>query len=473
MSDSSGSAIDPRAWGVSLAELAAALGLAGTWPDRSLSGVCTDSRLLRSGDLFVALAGERVDGHQFVSAAAAAGAGAVLVERAMAAGDTDLGVPALQVASTIAALARLAGWWRQRIAPQLIAITGSNGKTTVKELVGCILATDARLRGVEPQTELLVTQGNFNNHLGLPLTLLRLRPGHRRAVVELGMNHPGELTTLSALARPQVALINNVQRAHVGLLGSLAAVARAKGEIFSGLAPDGTAVINADDPHADALAAMAGARRAIRFSAVSAADVGPLLDARAEGTGQRLHFSVAGREYRCQLPLPGRHNASNLLAAIAAVLPLGVSVETACAAVADFPGVPGRLRTHILASGARVIDDTYNANPDSVLAALAVLAAQDGRRILVLGDLGELGEGAPAMHAEMGRAARAAGVDSLYGLGSLVAEAARAFGAQARVTEDAVELIGWLKPDLDRHTTVLIKGSRFMRMERIVAGLTE
>ncbi|MDE3009558.1 MAG: UDP-N-acetylmuramoyl-tripeptide--D-alanyl-D-alanine ligase [Pseudomonadota bacterium] len=434
-----------------------------------LHGVSTDSRSVRRGDLFVALAGEHADGHDHVAQALAAGASAALVER------VPPGVAAeavLQVPSTVAALGRLAAWWRERIDPEVIAITGSNGKTTVKEMVAWVLAADARARGVDPQVELLATRGNFNNHLGLPLTLLRLRAGHRRAVVELGMNHAGELHALSALARPRVALVNNVQRAHVGLLGSLEAVARAKAEIFDGLGANGVAVINADDPHAALLAAAAGRHRVVRFSSQAIADVGPLLEDSPRTGAQVLRLRVGPRELACRLPLLGAHNAANLLATIATVLPLGIDPDLACAALEDFGGVPGRLRVHTLAGGAVLIDDSYNANPDSVLAAIAVLAARPGRRVLVLGDLGELGDGAPAMLAELGAAARAAGIESLIGLGRLVAAAADGFGAGARVSEDPATVSGWVRPLLQTGTTVLVKGSRFMRMERIVQDLS-
>ena len=453
-----------------LAELAAALGCA---LPATLDGaacvqrVTTDSRDVQPGDLFVALAGTRTDGHDHVADSLRAGALAALVERPTAGAGAELQVP-----STAAALLTLAAWWRRKIDPAVIAITGSNGKTTVKDMVVCILREDARQRGAAPDTEVLGTQGNFNNHLGLPLTLLRLREGHSRAVVEIGMNHAGELTVLSQVAAPQVALVNNVQRAHVGHFAGLAEVAAAKGEIFAGLLPQGTAVINADDASASQLEALAGDHVIRHFACSQEADVGPLLVDLPFGPGQQLVFEVAGARVACLLPVPGRHNASNALAAVSAVLPLGVPVSVACAALEKFTPPAGRLQMVAGQRGAQLIDDTYNANPDSVLAALAVLAARGGLRVLVLGDLGELGADGASLHAELGRACRAAGIEHLFGLGELAQSAVAAFGEGARGTTDAEQLCGWVRDLLDERTTVLVKGSRFMRMERIVQGLS-
>ena len=459
---------DPS-WGVSARTLGILLGLVPLPPDVTLSRLSTDSRDIRPGDLFVALPGERVDGHDFVAQAFQSGALAALVERPVA-GLPDSAV-CLAVPSTLDALTLIAGWWRNQVDPLVLAITGSNGKTTVKEMLSCILAADARARGIDPASELLATQGNFNNHLGLPLTLLRLRHGHRRAVLELGMNHAGELASLSRLARPRIALVNNVQRAHVGLLGSLEAVADAKAEIFGGLEPSGTAVINADDGFAERLARAARGRHILRYSAELTADVGPLLAVQAEPGGQHIVLRVAGHEHAFHLPVPGRHNVANAMAAIAMATAIGIPVQAACEALQGFSGVSGRLQSRLAPSGATVIDDTYNANPDSVLAAIRVLAARPGTRILVLGDLGELGEGAPAMHAELGAACRAAGIDHFFGLGTYVRGAAEAFGHDAEVSDDVEALCARIRPLLDGQVTVLVKGSRFMRMERVVAGL--
>ncbi len=465
---STGTGLPGMQW--SLADVASVLGLPlpALAEPRAVAAVTIDSRAVRPGDLFVALSGSRVDGHDYVPMALAAGAVAAVTERAVA------GVPAaslLQVPAAEAALQQLARAWRQRHPLPAIAVTGSNGKTTVKGMIAAILAADVQARGFAAEEAVLATAGNLNNHLGLPLTLLRLRPQHQRAVFEMGMNHAGELTLLSLLAQPQVALVINVQRAHVGHFASLAGVAAAKGEIFQGLVPDGIAVINADDGSAGLLRALAAGHVIHTFSCTGAADVGPLLQVVADGGGQQLQFLVDGVRHHTSLALPGQHNAANALAAIAATRALGVPVAIACQGLAAFTGVAGRLQVHAGRGGARVIDDTYNANPDSVLAALKVLGGYAGRRILVLGDLGELGADTDALHGELGEAARAAGIDLLFGLGTHVAAATQAFGNGARHTTVAEELQGWLEPLLAPETTLLIKGSRFMRMERIAAGL--
>jgi UDP-N-acetylmuramoyl-tripeptide--D-alanyl-D-alanine ligase len=272
-----------------------------------------------------------------------------------------------------------------------------------------------------------------------------------------------------------VALVNNVQRAHVGLLGTLDDVAHAKAEIFSGLREDGVAIINADDPSAEICKQHIGTHRLISFASNQAADVGPIEASvavdEAQHPAQQLVIRIGNRVIACHLPLPGKHSASNALAAIAATLAIGVDPTIACKALEGFAGVKGRLRMVQGQKGARLIDDTYNANPDSVLAAISVLSSQAGIRILVLGDLGELGDQTQELHAELGRACRAAGIDYLFGLGSAVFEATQAFGSESLATKDPKELCAWITPLLSKEVTVLVKGSRFMRMERIVEGL--
>jgi UDP-N-acetylmuramoyl-tripeptide--D-alanyl-D-alanine ligase len=454
-------------WGVELATVAEVLHapVIGAAPSRPLVRVSTDSRDIQEGDLFVALVGERVDGHDFIGEARQKGAIAALVERPVE------GLPYVQVGSCVEALGALAQWWRGECPTPLVAITGSNGKTSVKELTAQILRTYVGEAG-----EVLATQGNFNNHLGLPLTLLRLRRSHRFAVVEMGMNHAGELSVLTRIARPQVALLNNVQRAHIGMFRSIDEVALAKAEIFEGLSADGIAIINQDDPFRAVAEQKAGAHKVLRFSLGEAADMGPVIASvpvnNAFPPAQQLVISVGSRALACHLPLMGMHNAANALAAMTAAWALGVPPEFSCRALESFKGVPGRLMALQGVSGVRLIDDTYNANPDSVIAAIEVLARQPGRRILVLGDLGELGEGAPLMHREVGEAARKAGLDGLFGLGVLVGEAVSAFGPGARSTEELSELCDWMKPLLGPELTVLIKGSRFMKMERVVKELS-
>lgn len=460
-------------WNVRLETLADVLGkpIVGAQASVVLMRVSTDSRDIEAGDLFVALPGERTDGHAHVGEAKAKGAVAALVERPIA------GLPYILVPSTVEALALLGAWWRQACATPMIAITGSNGKTTVKEMIAHILRAHVERLGGNPETEVLATPGNFNNHLGLPLTLLGLRPSHRYAVVEMGMNHAGELAQLTKIARPNLALINNVQRAHIGMFGSLEEVAQAKSEILDGLPEDGIAILNADDAFVGFAKARAGARRQLYFSAKQTADVGPLLASvpvlNAQSPAQQLVIQIGGRQEACHLPLMGPHNAHNALAAVAAAMAFGVPTGLSLQALESFTGSKGRLKFLKAASGASIIDDTYNANPDSVLAALAVLGALPGQRMMILGDLGELGEGAPAMHREVGIASKAAKLDYFFGLGVLVEEAVHAYGGSARATEDIDELCTWVKPLLHKDMTVLVKGSRFMKMERVVKELSE
>jgi UDP-N-acetylmuramoyl-tripeptide--D-alanyl-D-alanine ligase len=461
-------------WNVSLAQVCEALSL--TLPcsnahELMFSRVSTDSRDIVPGDLFVALKGERADGHDFVEEVFKKGALAVLVEHET----PNLHQYQLKVASCIEALGRLAQWWRSQLSTQVIGVTGSNGKTTVKEMITLILVAQAKYESLDPDISVLATSGNFNNHLGLPLTLLRLRPSHCFAVVEMGMNHAGELTTLSKIAQPNVALVNNVQRAHVGFLGTLQNVAHAKAEIFSGLSEDGLAVINADDPSAEICKEHVGSHRIITFAVDQTADVGPI-EARVtindkQQAAQQLVIRVGSRLIACHLPLPGKHNASNALAAIAATMAIGIDPALACKALEDFKAVKGRLRILAGKEESRIIDDTYNANPDSVLAAISVLSAQVGVRVMVLGDLGELGDQEQVLHAELGKACREAGIEYLFGLGSVVEEATKEFGGYARVTQNPQEVCDWIIPLLSKEVTVLVKGSRFMRMERIVEGL--
>ena len=463
-----------QSWNVSLAQVCHALALPLPCHDANkiiFHRVSTDSRDIRPGDLFVALKGERADGHDFVAQVLQAGALAALVEHDVSVDPSHI----LQVASCTEALGTIAQWWRAQLSTLVIGVTGSNGKTTVKEMIAMILAAHAQHEGLDQTQAVLATRGNFNNHLGLPLTLLRLRPTHRYAVVEMGMNHAGELTILSEIAKPNVALVNNVQRAHVGFLGTLDDVAHAKAEIFSGLGEDGVAVINADDPSAEICKQHIGTHRLISFASDQAADVGPIETSvavnEAQHPAQQLVIRVGNRVFACHLPLPGKHSASNALAAIAATLAIGVDPAIACKSLEGFAGVKGRLRMVQGQKGARLIDDTYNANPDSVLAAISVLSSQAGIRILVLGDLGELGDQTTELHAELGRACRTAGIDYLFGLGSAVFEATQAFGSAALATQDPKELCAWIAPLLSKEVTVLVKGSRFMRMERIVEGL--
>ena len=448
---------------MTLGEAALAVGGTTNRAETGFAAVSTDSRSVKAGELFVALRGERFDGHGFVADVLAQGAVAALVEGRWAAAHGDL---SLVVADdTRLAFGRLGAAWRGRFRLPLVGVTGSNGKTTVKEMLSAIFRAQYGFDAV------LATTGNLNNDIGVPTMLLRLREGHRAAVIEMGMNHPGEIAYLTGLARPTVALVNNAQRAHLEGLGTLADVARAKGEIFAGLAADGTAVINADDPQAELWRQLAGERPCLGFGLEAAADVAGQWT--AQGFGGRLRVeSPWGRE-DITLAVPGRHNGRNALAALAAALAAGVPLAVAAAALAAFSGTKGRLQKRWGLKGTLVIDDTYNANPDSMRAAIDVLATVPGRRIFVMGDMGEVGEAAGQFHDEIGGYAKSQGVDLLFALGDLSAAAARNFAVGGRHFKKIEDLIDALRREMEPGTTVLVKGSRFMRMERVVEAVAE
>ena len=445
-----------------LSEAAAMLGVPFAGRDAEVLRVSTDSRSIRPGDLFIALRGEKFDGGTFAAQALQQGAVGVVLDHVQAPGIGE----AIRVDDTRLALGRLGAAWRRRFAIPVVAVTGSNGKTTVKEMLAAILRAEAGSAAA-----VLATEGNLNNDIGLPLMLLRLRAGHRFAVLEMGMNHAGEIDYLTRLAQPDVALVNNALSAHIGFLGSVEAIARAKGEIFSGLGDAGIAVFNADDPHA-ALWREANARRCIiDFGLRQPAAVRGHYEPHAFGSA--LTLSLPGATLDIALQVPGEHNVMNALAAAAAAFALDVSHRSIVAGLSGFAGVKGRLQRKPALHGSTFIDDTYNANPDSVKAALAVLAQQPGKKLLVLGDMGELGTDAAAMHAEIGRAARAAGVDRLLALGNLTLETVAAFGAGAMHFERIQELLAELENALAPDTTVLVKGSRFMQMERVVNSFVQ
>jgi len=425
--------------------------------------VTTDSRTLRAGDLFVALKGERFDGHDFVPAALARGAAAAMVadDRVPA-----LGSALIAVADPLAALGRLAGFWRRQFALPLCVIVGSNGKTTVKEMLAAILRAQFGADAV------LATEGNLNNAIGLPLTLLRLTAMHRAAAVELGMNHRGETRELATIAQPTIVVVNNAQREHQEFMTSVAEVASEHADAVAALPRGGIAVINADDAHAGVwrAAAHTTGARVITFGFDPAAEVRAQVAPRADGSD--LDLATPAGPVRASLFVPGLHMARNALAATAAALAAGVSLPAIEAGLAGFRAVPGRLVAARAASGALVLDDTYNANPDSMRAAIDVLAATPGIRWLVMGDMGEVGSEGPAFHREIGAYAHERGVARLYATGDLARESVAAFGAGA-AHYDAVEpLVAQLERDVHPGVALLVKGSRFMRMERVVAALT-
>jgi UDP-N-acetylmuramoyl-tripeptide--D-alanyl-D-alanine ligase len=432
--------------------------------DAHFTAVSTDSRKIAMGDLFVALRGENFDGYEFVVKATQGGALAAMVNADSYKANPSVAVsgsPVLEVADTRLALGQLAAYWRKQFDIPLVAITGSNGKTTVKEMLASILREAAG----NPDA-VLATKGNLNNDIGMPLTLLQLNSSHRYAVIEMGMNHMGEIDYLTRIAAPDVALINNASGAHLEGLGSVQAVAQAKGEILAGLKPHGTAVINADDEHASLWRELAGVNQLLEFGLNPDADV--------NGTWQPsnggLHLDVTAPQgmFAVNLQVPGIHNARNALAATAAASALNVPLEKIAAGLEKFSGVAGRLQRKTARHGASLVDDTYNANPASMRAAIGVLAQAGGKRVLVLGDMGELGGDAAAFHAEIGSEARRAGIEKLYALGELSHYAVREFGSGAQHFDRVEELQDALEKELDQDTTVLVKGSRFMKMERVV-----
>ena len=433
--------------------------------DARFQGLCIDSRRLRPGELFVALPGAHGHGHDFLAHARERRAAAALVEAVQ-----PVDLPQLVVADTGAALGALARAWRARFSLPVAAITGSNGKTTVKEMIASIAA----VRG-----EVLATQGNLNNELGVPLTLARLHPRHWAAVVEMGANHAGEIAYLTRLAMPSVGVVTNAGAAHLAGFGSLEGVARAKGELFAGLPASGLAVINLDDPQAGRWRDMTGARiTTFGFSEGADWRVDPAsltLGRECAEAATRFELSSPLGRAAIRIGFLGRHNALNAAAAGAVAAGLGCSLEEIKEGLGRAGAIAGRLRARRLAiAEGWLIDDSYNANPSSLQAALDVLASLDGERWLVLGDMGELGESGRERHAAAGREARARGVHRLYSVGHLSAAADEGFGKGAWHCLDVNELALRVIDDLRAApgpVAVLVKGSRRMGMERVVAAL--
>ena len=441
---------------MTLREAAALLGARAAGGDPAFEGVSTDSRELRAGQLFVALRGERFDGHQFLAQAGARGAAAAMIDRRHA-GEQPL--PTLVVEDTRLALGDLARHWRQRFAPALIAIVGSNGKTTVKEMLASILRRHAGDEAV------LATLGNLNNEIGLPLTLLRLRAQHRCCAIELGMNHPGEIAYLAGIAAPTVALVNNAQREHLEFMHSVQEVAAENASVYAALPADGVAIVNADDVHAGFFRRAAGGRRVVDFGLEASAEVGGAY--RLDALGSTLALRTPAGEAQAALAIPGLHNVRNALAAAACAFAVSVPARTIGEGLSAFRPYSGRLQVKKAASGATLIDDSYNANPDSVRAAIDVLASCPAPTVLVLGDMGEVGARGDEFHREVGAYARSRGISSLLALGDATRHAVAAFGSGARHFERVEELV----PNVQGRS-ILVKGSRFMKMERVVAALT-
>jgi UDP-N-acetylmuramoyl-tripeptide--D-alanyl-D-alanine ligase len=447
---------------IGLHEAAAAIGARAEGAEVLLTGVSTDSRTLAPGDLFVAIRGPRHDGHAFIGAAAARGAVATMVDeryRAALGPGARAPLPLLVVDDTRHALGRFAARWRERFAPQVVAVAGSNGKTTTKEMLAAILRAHAGARAV------LATAGNLNTDLGVALTLLRLRDAHRYCAVEIGMNHPGEVAPLARMVRPQIAVVTNAQREHMEFMKSVEACAAENAAVYEALPADGVAVVNADDSHADLFLRAAGGRQTVRFGLEAGAEVsGRCIPA---GLDTELALRTPAGEATVRLAIAGVHSARNALAAAACAFAAGVPLEAIVRGLAAFRPVAGRLAAERLACGAIVVDDSYNANPDSVRAAIDVLAALPAPTVLVLGDMGEVGEFASEFHREVGEYARRRGISRLAAIGPAARAAVEAFGAGAAHFDD----IEALARAAEGAASVLVKGSRFMRMERVVALL--
>ena len=436
-----------------------------------ISRVHTDTRSLEAGDLFVALKGERFDAHSFLPQAKAQGAVAAIAQH----GVHEAGLPGLQVSDPKAALGQLAAGWRSQFALPLVAVTGSNGKTTVTQMVACIL------RAFRP-SEAFATEGNLNNDIGVPLTLLRLGKKHRIGVVELGMNHPGEIAYLAKLAQPTVALVNNAQREHLEFMGTVEAVAFENGAVIDALGPDGVAVFPADDDYTSVWKTKAGKRQVLTFALAGKADV----TATASWTDLGWHVKAATPlgAVTFALNIAGEHNVKNALAAVACCIAAGVPLPAIAAGLTAFEPVKGRSRAiqiQLQGRSVTVIDDTYNANPDSMRAAIDVLATLPGPRLLVMGDMGEVGDRGPQFNTEAGQCARAQGIDSLFTLGDQAGLASRAFMAHNAVSGGTLhsrhfdgvdDLNAAVKALLPSLGSVLVKGSRFMKMERVVQAIT-
>ncbi|MFJ3155592.1 UDP-N-acetylmuramoyl-tripeptide--D-alanyl-D-alanine ligase [Pseudomonas protegens] len=426
--------------------------------DARFSGVSIDSRAIQAGQLFIALTGPRFDGHDYLNEVAAKGAVAALVEREV----PDSTLPQLLVKDTRLSLGQLGALNRAAFSRPVAAVTGSSGKTTVKEMLASILRTRGPVHA---------TRGNLNNDLGAPLTLLELAPEHTAAVIELGASRIGEIAYTVAMTRPHVAIINNAGTAHVGEFGGPEKIVEAKGEILEGLDSAGIAVLNLDDKAFPIWKARAAGRQVLSFALTDssadffASDIGR--DARG-CPSFKLH-SPKGVE-AVQLNLLGTHNVANALAAAAAAHAMGVSLFGIVTGLNAVQPVKGRTVAQLAKNGMRVIDDTYNANPTSMCAAVDILAGFSGRTVLVLGDIGELGEWAEQGHREVG--AYAAGkVSALYAVGPMMAHAVAAFGEHARHFASQADLIAALGVEQDPNTTILIKGSRSAVMENIVAAL--
>jgi UDP-N-acetylmuramoyl-tripeptide--D-alanyl-D-alanine ligase len=437
--------------------------------DAAFDGVSTDSRQAGAGNLFVALRGERFDAHDFLNQVAAQGVAAVVVERV----PDGLSVPALVVPDTRIALGEIGAYWRRRFTLPVIGVTGSNGKTTVKEMIASILSA------AYGPDNILATRGNLNNEIGVPLTVFRLDAACQAAVVELGMNHPGEIAAITGIAQPTAALVNNAQREHQEFMESVEAVAKENGAVLLGLPENGVAVFPADDTYTTLWRSYAGQRKTMTFGLAQDVQDGQGSNVQADVSctfqvndfGSDLSITACGKQFQVTLSAAGVHNVRNALAATACTLAIGVPEDAIKRGLEAFAPVSGRLQRKTAKSGALVIDDTYNANPDSVRAAIDVLSRTNAPRVLVLGDMGEVGDEGPQFHVEIGNYAREQGIEHLLTLGELARHASAAFGAGARHFDDIGSINQAAEALVSTGSTTLVKGSRFMKMERVVQHL--
>ncbi|WP_133130420.1 UDP-N-acetylmuramoyl-tripeptide--D-alanyl-D-alanine ligase [Legionella yabuuchiae] len=440
-----------------LAEVASVLNAVCT-ENFELQDICIDSRRVNSGSLFVAIKGERFDGHDFIKEAISMGASAVVCQRKI----DHVNVPQFIVQDTIAALADIACYHRSKFTCGVIALTGSNGKTTVKEMIAAILPQPA-----------FATKGNLNNHIGVPLSALQLNSNHRYAVFELGANHPNEIAHTVSIVKPKVTLINNIAPAHIEGFGSIDGVALAKGEIHQGLAAGGTAIINDDDEYAHFWDSSLIDKNIVRFSLNKPVDVyAHKITLQTNKCAQFMLMTPKG-EAAIQLQVPGLHNVNNALAAAACTYALGIGLSDIKAGLNQFCGVSGRMTHRIGKQGALIIDDTYNANLQSALKALDVLSQYEGKRIFVLGDMGELGDWSKKHHQLVGQAAKELDIDELYTYGQHSQHTTKTFGEHAYHFTSHQELAECLLKKLDKTTVVLVKGSRSSAMENVVNPLID
>ena len=443
--------------------------------DISFTGICTDSRQIKSGNLFIALRGQNFDGHQFLNIAKEAGAAAAVIEADAKDIAIELGLPVLITSNTRFALGTIARYWRRQFEIPILAITGSNGKTTVKEMVSSIL------RAAVGEGHYLATEANFNNDIGVPLMLAKLNQAHQIAALEMGMNHPGEIAELGAIAEPTIALINNAQREHLEFMQDVKAVAQENGNILNFLPKNGVAVFPEDDAYAKLWHQMSNADPAHTVITFGFTEHDQPLSSthrvftRYQSTvdGLQLEMSIDGTCFPIKLSAFGEHNARNAMAAAACALGLGIPLGAIQKGLAEFRPVKGRLQAQQLNQNKTLFDDTYNANPDSVKAAIDVLAGAASPRLLVLGDMGEIGTQGVQLHEEIGAYARERGIEKLYAVGILTQHSVQAFGEDAKHFSQIDDLLSSLEQALPAYQSLLVKGSRFMKMERVIHFLQQ